>query len=489
MCDESKTPNARTYTKGISLGGRWPEATPGQMFKGMLHAYRHYDRVLNDDELAWNRVVDNARFFPVTNVVVATTRTGVFANEKDGAYQVSGSYTFTAPESVTVGKFTYAPVGYAVQVWDEARGVWGKATEYTGNAYAYSTSAGKVRLLWRWKVIKGIRTLADYDVTDYIAGGLTFHLDGIRNAGATAAHAEKPEIWDNLGTEGGDANIREGDKERVSNWTDKGYFFDGNTRFFATLPYTTTFTLQLYTDAIQNEQHNPSSAHILPFQMGYHDFSVSVYNTKLYFRTQGEESLWSTLSLNIDKTKPWGYVTAVLDDATRSASVFSGTKYSDGASKTFETMAKPTLSGLTLGGGGSSSSQYLKGTLYYYRYYDRVLSEEELAWNREVDEARYFGALSATNVVVVAGGEGAVQAEAGAYKVDGEWTFTASKTVDVSGNVIDVERYAVEELVGGVWKNRKVYSGNSYTYTKGVSSPTVRLKWLGRPQSVLIIVR
>ena len=470
----------------FSIGGQHDGE---QHQKGGIKFVRYYDRVLNDDELAWNRTVDNARFFPVTNVVVATTRTGVFANEKDGAYQVSGSYTFTAPESVTVGKFTYAPVGYAVQVWDDANGVWGKATEYTGNAYAYTTSAGKVRLLWRWKVVKGIRTLADYDVTDYVAGGLTFHLDGIRNAGATAAHAEKPEIWANLGTEGGDANIREGDKERVVNWTDKGYFFDGNTRFFATLPYTTTFTLQLYTDAIQNEQHNPSSAHILPFQMGYHDFSVSVYNTKLYFRTQGEESLWSTLSLNIDKTKPWGYVTAVLDDATRSASVFSGTKYSDGASKTFETMAKPTLSGLTLGGGGSSSSQYLKGTLYYYRYYDRVLSEEELAWNREVDEARYFGALSATNVVVVAGGEGAVQAEAGAYKVDGEWTFTASKTVDASGNVIDVERYAVEELVGGVWKNRKVYSGNAYTYTKGESSPTVRLKWLGRPQSVFIIVR
>jgi hypothetical protein len=390
---------------------------------------------------------------------------------------------------VSVGKFIYAPAGYAVQVWDDANGVWGKATEYTGNAYAYSTSAGKVRLLWRWKVVKGIRTLADYDVTDYIAGGLTFHLDGIRNAGATLAHAEKPEIWANLGTGGTDANIREGDKERVVNWTDKGYFFDGNTRFFATLPYTTTFTLQLYTDAIQNEQHNSSSAHILPFQMGYHDFSVSVYNTKLYFRTQGEESLWSTLSLNIDKTKPWGYVTAVLDDATRSASVFSGTKYSDGASKTFETMAKPTLSGLTLGGGGSSSSQYLKGTLYYYRYYDRVLSEEELAWNREVDEARYFGALSATNVVVVAGGEGAVQAEAGAYKVDGEWTFTASKALDSDGNVVDVERYAVEEFVGNAWKNRRVYSGTSYTYTVGVSPRTVRLKWLGRAEGMTIIVR
>ena len=493
LTDPNKTPKARTYPKGLSIGGQSPST---QFFKGMLHSYRHYDRVLNDDELVWNRVVDNARFFPVTNVVVATTRTGVFGNEKDGAYQVANAYTFTAPESVTVGKFTYAPTGYAVQVWDEANGVWGKATEYTGSSYAYTTSVGKVRLLWRWKVVKGIRTLADYDVTDYVAGGLTFHLDGIRNAGATLAHAEKPEIWANLGTGGTDANIREGDKERVVNWTDKGYFFDGNTRFFATLPYTTTFTLQLYTDAIQNEQHNPSSAHILPFQMGYHDFSVSVYNTKLYFRTQGEESLWSTLSLNIDKTKPWGYVTAVLDDATRSASVFSGIKYSDGASKTFETMAKPTLSGLTLGGGGSSSSQYLKGTLYYYRYYDRVLSEEELAWNREVDEARYFGRLPQTNVVICTKyanrGEGAevLAEQSGSYLVEGEWKFSSTSVKDSRGRVKPVAGYYLETLVDGVWADKTWHDGSEYIYSAATAGgAVVRITWCTSPEGLTIMVR
>lgn len=66
----------------------------------------------------------------------------------------------------------------------------------------------------------------------------------------------------------------------------------------------------------------------------------------------------------------------------------------------------------------------------------RILSNDERAWNREVDESRYFGVVP-TDVVVVAGKEGSVQAEAGAYKVDGEWTFAASKVVDLRGRVAD----------------------------------------------------
>jgi hypothetical protein len=477
----------------FSIGGQHDGE---QHQKGGIKFVRYYDRVLNDDELAWNRVVDNARYFPVTNVVVATTRTGVFANEKDGAYQVSGSYTFTAPESVTVGKFTYAPVGYAVQVWDDANGVWRKATEYTGNAYAYSTSAGKVRLLWRWKVIKGIRTLADYDVTDYIAGGLIFHLDGIRNAGATAAHAEKPEIWANLGTEGGDANIREGDKERVVNWTGKGYRFDGNTRFFATLPYTTTFTLQLYTDAVQNEQATPDDGHNYIFQIAKHGFAMSTYNTMLYFRTQGDGA-WNDLRLPIAKDKPWGYINAVLDDADKSAFIFAGTSSPEGV--VYEMMAghvSRAKGNLTLGAGDGNPLRFLKGTLYYFRYYDRVLSEEELVWNREVDEARYFGRLPQTNVVVCTKyanrGEGAevLAEQSGSYLVEGEWKFSSTSVKDSRGRVKPVAGYYLETLVDGVWADKTWHDGAEYIYSAATAGgAVVRITWCTRPEGLTIMVR
>ena len=118
-----------------------------------------------------------------------------------------------------------------------------------------------------------------------------------------------------------------------------------------------------------------------------------------------------------------------------------------------------------------------------------MLTTEELVRNRNVDSARYFGELATTNVFVVAGGEGAVQAEAGAYKVEGEWTFTATKTVNRKGAVVDVVRHSVETLVNGAWANKQTYNGSTYTYTEGTSPATVRLKWLGQPLGTTIVIR
>jgi len=109
--------------------------------------------------------------------------------------------------------------------------------------------------------------------------------------------------------------------------------------------------------------------------------------------------------------------------------------------------------------------------------------------NRNVDSVRYFGELGVTNVFVVAGGEGAVQAEAGAYKVEGEWTFTATKTGNRKGAVVDVARYSIETLVNGAWANRQTFTGNTYTYTDGTSPAAVRLTWLPAPLGTLLTVQ
>ena len=110
-----------------------------------------------------------------------------------------------------------------------------------------------------------------------------------------------------------------------------------------------------------------------------------------------------------------------------------------------------------------------------------------MVWNRNVDSARYFGELATTNVLVVAGG--GTQTETGAYKVEGEWTFTATTTLNKRGETVNVVRYSTEELVNGEWKNKHTYNGNSYTYTEGTSSATVRLKWLGPPLGTIISFR
>lgn len=90
-------------------------------------------------------------------------------------------------------------------------------------------------------------------------------------------------------------------------------------------------------------------------------------------------------------------------------------------------------------------------------------------------------------MLVVAGG--GTQTETGAYKVEGEWTFTATTTLDKSGKTVNVERYSVETLVNGEWKNKNTYNGNSYTYTEGTSPATVRLQWLGSPLGMIICIK
>ena len=99
------------------------------------------------------------------------------------------------------------------------------------------------------------------------------------------------------------------------------------------------------------------------------------------------------------------------------------------------------------------------------------------------------GVASPTNTNVFVEACGGTQAETGAYKVEGKWTFTATTTVNKHGETVPVERYSVETLVNGAWANRRTYKGNSYTYTEGTSLAAVRLKWLGRPDGLHIIVR
>ena len=129
----------------------------------------------------------------------------------------------------------------------------------------------------------------------------------------------------------------------------------------------------------------------------------------------------------------------------------------------------------------------MKGGISYFRYYDRVLSDAELAHNREVDQARYFGALAITNVFVVAGG--GTQTEAGAYKVEGEWTFTATTVNGPRGADEPVTRYTTETLVNGEWTNKTWHDGTNFTYSAAANLGTIRLAWKPQMLGTSIVFR
>ena len=137
------------------------------------------------------------------------------------------------------------------------------------------------------------------------------------------------------------------------------------------------------------------------------------------------------------------------------------------------------------------SLRYLTGTINTIRVYDRALTDDELARNRAVDEARFFGSLPVTNVVVAAGDYG-TQAEApGAYEVQGSWTFSATDAEDEDGKRVRLHGYKLEtwDASAGAWGVSSSRDGTEYTYTSGTSPDKVRLTWDWSPQAFVIVVR
>ena len=485
----------------LALGG-WG-GDKKQFTIGGVKFFRYYNRVLTEDELAHNRRVDNYRYFGIyepetTNVIVQSTYSYLEGNEASGPYEVETSYTFTAPESVTAPNgITYVPDGYMVETWNGTE--WTGATKGTGNAYRYQESDGTVRLTWRWKATQGLRSATDYTIDD-LAAGAALHYDGIRNAGVGAAHSKIVTKWVNLGTAGSrmDLSRNKGGTGSVDGdygeWNDYGYEFTGSYRYSTTsvFHWPASYTVQTLVDVPYTSNTHADGNYVYSTTWNQSAFQLRGSPKTFWFLTQTFAYDNRPRFTNIGDSFTYG--TAILDGPAKTAVVFPGTTVpTNGTVSTgYKAYSGDTASydnSLSIGGWGGASGQNLRGTVKFFRYYDRVLTEEELVRNRNVDSARYFGELAVTNVFVVAGGEGSVQTEADAYKVEGSWTFTASKTVDRNGSVVDVVRYSVEELVDGEWKNKKYSNGNSYTYTEGTDPVTVRLKWLGLPAGTTVIVR
>ena len=173
----------------VYLGGHDNGSGVGEALTGTVKSFRYYSRILSKEERAWNRVVDEARYFnrraalPVTNVVVASNIPIVTGNEPVGCYAVNGSHEFSAPASKVVKGRTYMLDGFTLETWDGS--AWGSVVQHSGETSYTATDAALVRITWQWTPGDG---LVQYDADDYVQDGLILHYDGIRNAGLGVAH-------------------------------------------------------------------------------------------------------------------------------------------------------------------------------------------------------------------------------------------------------------------------------------------------------------
>lgn len=478
------------------------------------HAIRVYDRLLTADELAHNRAVDEARFFgaiPASNaVIVASAIAGLEGREVSGLYFPDG-WAFSASTGTnTVRGIGWICAGYQMQTWDADSSTWSAQTSTESSSYTSpSGDFATVRLTWLWKPVAGIRTAADYALADYAVGGLQLHLDGLLNAGT--AHDSSATVWSDLSGNGRDATLAvNGDVEYGNNrWTDDGYFFASNA-VFTTANSTTgifslghAYTMQVlgdvnFADNLRASNAN-GGAYVSPIShYTYGSIWIKSDNAGTIQHRTGDTTgaAWNMNgSVYVGTAGHVTYLSALRNGAR--AALVEGTAYPttentvanqacmDWSVGSKDVAADPTRWGVgaaSLGGGAHP----LWGTVKSVRLYDRMLSKEELAWNRSVDNARFFGALTTTNVVeVISGAETA-------YKVEGEWTFNAPTTVTIDNAEKKVAGYRLEVLDNGVWKRKPFRRGQSFRYSKDdeeVGGKTVKLIWSPEPEGLMIIIR
>ena len=489
---------------GFCLGG-YGKTDTAYTFVGTMKNFRQYDHALSAAEVAQNRKVDNWRYFGIPdnpNVVVQSTVPYLRGEEPDGSYAIDGSHTFTAPATVIAKGIDYACAGYTVETWDGS--AWANATTNGSCSYTYTvgTSPALVRLTWRWKATHGLRTVADYSFDDYSQAGLVWNYDGIRNRGyKDSDHNSEASTWRNLGSGGSqfDLSFKAG-TTTTGEWADDGYIFRDGPRFWsgAVVGPIKSFTLQTLVDADIASQ--PAHTHSYIMSVKTDSFNMSLVSPT-YNGSASNSICWTAqggiMMYFHTKDLHYTYATAMMDFDAKTAMMFPDTtiptEYNKdgtyGAQRLFHqyTSVSPVSdTAYGIGNGNSANASGMNGKIKNFRYYDRVLTEEELVRNRNVDAVRYFGELGVTNVYVVAGG--GTQTETGAYKVEGEWTFTAT-TVNKRGESVPVVRYSIETLSNGEWSGKTYHSGNSYTYTEGSSPATVRLTWKGQPDGTKIILR
>ena len=437
---------------------------------GTIKAIRVYNKILSNTELAANREIDEVRFFtgiPMTNVVVATAVAGLEGNE-GGVFAIDNDgYTFTAPQKATKDGIVYSCTGYTIEMWNPSTGAWSAPVSYESCSYTATDTSAKVRLTWQWqRAHAAVPTALDPLFDDYVTDGLILHLDGIRNVGADKPHSWTSPEWLDL-VSGRNVASFQHDYADDSTWLDDGYWFGG--RSFAQFVnglsgLTNTVTVQVVCDTTTNTlakmkatSPNPSYPINWPNLIGTGDNDIlNIY----YDMNASHDALTFKNATGGNVAIPKGtwegcYATAIRNGnknyITQTASIADAGQANAINSVISNATVRIGSAGGTL---GKRNQRWFLGVIKAVRVYNRVLSDEELAQNRAIDEARFFGApLPVTNVVVASSMRGVEGNEPGGeYALPaGGHTFSAPASVTVGEDTYSCTGYTLETWDGSAW--------------------------------------
>ena len=535
------TPIHRFY-----LGGK-SNFSLDENLRGTIKNFRFYNRKLTEAELEKNRRVDNARLFgtvSATNAVIASLPGELGGVEPCGTYAVTNAagHVFAAP-SIAVdasGRVFRYSGRYICESWNDTKGKWesstgagnwDSSTVKTGSSILV-TPSDRVRITWIYDDSPAVGLVGEgWNVGDYAQDGLVVHYDGIRNVGADQPHCSDSRFWRNVASDSYDMRRMrypkvdgiknaqfaywsplDGSGTTAGAWTDKGFFFDGKSYFVARQctrqdldpAYLTVQTKVNFSSGdgvratyanVDNGTGSSTTTNYIKWQI-YTPFGIGGYKGLMRTHSDGRMTLSTTAVLGNNATAPetqkGKYLTGILD-GTR-ATAFGNPEWpalqywiETNEVKTSEWGQHSTIGGYHSGGrNGGGIAECLFGEVQSIRFYNRILSNEELRWNRMIDEQRFNAAANVTVTNVIVAGEypaGMVE-QPGGYKVEGKWTFRARSTFRADGRLMKVSGYTLEygDAASGTWGAAgALVPGDSFTYTEGQRPALLRLTWHWEP--------
>ncbi len=483
---------------------------------GKVHSVRIYNRPLTNVELLLNRNVDEWRFHQRGNVLVATEVPGAEGTEASGEHCVNGTWEFSQPNFVAVGKRCYESNGYVLDVWQQGKWV-PVETNLTSTTFAYTNCVARprVRITWRWTQV-GRLFSEKPDADDYEQDGLRTHFDAIENAGyGVARNTDPTATWVNLVNGAPNLEYAAIEENGAGEWTETAYSFNGKSymKMLSALKWVNNngeFTFQFALSDVEVYGTSRTSGPCIMKYKVNNAASYDGYEGFYLFKSAGKEYAGWGLGVswgsemhgyngaNASGAAPaalaWDgrYITGMADYSN--LYYFQGTTKENGKAKH---SAGANLSDYTWSLGARydhTTSSVLTGKVHSVRIYNRALSDEELKRNRLIDDIRFFGgALETTNVVVQTSPKTLteVASQNGIFEVmDSKWLFKAlPATIDGKAGVVP-KSYTIEERdANGNWVAKTEHEGAEYLYTVGESPATVRLTWRYGSQGLRIIVR
>lgn len=484
----------RRFSIGGVPRGKTDAERSMRSLRGTIFTVRGYTRTLSSWELARNRDVDDVRFWgekpsltASNGVFVASNVAGLSGSEPCAFYEVlDATPTFSAPDGdVELDGRTYRSAGYMLEKWNDATRTWEAQGTEAANAWTFPSAetAAFYRLTWQWTAVKGLRVAGDYDVDDYVQSGLVAHYDGIRNVAAGRPHDSATTNWCDL-SGCNNVCVLAGGAGAPGAWADDGYAFDGASyfRMRQSLALGLSFTVQAVCDVDADAQTNDFPNYVATEE----DYGIFSGGTSR--RLVWKDDTWTGHTYEL---RSWNdgwtgrYFTAVM--TADSSWLFEGTSYANDVARTLRSPFPAARWSIGAAAGGWSVSRCMVGKMQAVRFYDRALSEAEIARNRKVDDARYKG-IAVTNVVVASNHAGCMGVEPdGAYEVEGRWTFTAAP-VEIDGEEYVPTGYSLETWTDGAWSTPVVQSGTNYEHVVSEAASPVRLTWKFRSTSGTLLI-